>query len=171
VRVENVFDRVVYILYSPYASSLVAMKWIELIILVSAAFCVALTGCAHSTEAKVPNQQMEEEVRAEMARSFELERRADMVIYYERSDRIELWANPRTTEIRATDETLSTAVSGVTTNRDLVVVILGKLARYELSEAELRAKVDAIEAVLKAQGFKRVVFQLTSASRRSVYRE
>jgi hypothetical protein len=43
--------------------------------------------------------------------------------------------------------------------------------RHPFDDSRLREKVDEIEAVVKAQGFKRVVLQLASAGGRPIYRE
>lgn len=139
--------------------------------LFSAAFCLALTGCARRPDVGTSNQQSYERVQGETKRALELERRADLVIDYERPDRIRLWTPPQTTYISATDETLAAAISSATTKRELAVVIIGKPVRYAFPEPQLRGKVDAIESAVRAQGFARIVFQLASASGRPIYRE
>lgn len=100
-----------------------------------------------------------------------MERRADVVIDYEWLDRIRLSTPGQTALISATDDTLAAAIAGATPKRELAVVIIGKPVRYAFQEPRLREKVDAIEAVVKAQGFTRVVFQLASATGRPIYRE
>ena len=53
--------------------------------------------------------------------------------------------------------------------RELAVVIIGKPVRHEFPEPRLRAKVESMELILRAQGFARVVFQLATATGRSIY--
>jgi hypothetical protein len=53
--------------------------------------------------------------------------------------------------------------------RELAVVIIGKPVRHEFPEPRLRAKVESMEVILRAQGFTQVVFQLATATRRSIY--
>ena len=89
------------------------------------------------------NEQSFEEMRAETERAFELERRADVVIDYERPDGIRLWTSAETDRISATDETLAAAIASITPKRELAVVIIGKPVRHEFPEPQLRAKVDS----------------------------
>ena len=110
-------------------------------------------------------------MQAETERAFELERRADLVIDYERSDSIRLWTPGQTAHISATDQTRATTIAGATSRRELAVVIIGKAMRYEFPEPQLRAKVDLIGSVVRAQGFARVVFQLASSTGRPIYCE
>jgi hypothetical protein len=135
------------------------------------AVSLALTSCAHHPDVAASNQQSYERMRVETERAVELEHRADLVIEYERPDGIRLWTPGQTAHIGATDQTLATAIASATSKRELAVVIIGKPVRYEFPEPQLRAKVDSIEAVVRAQGFKRVVFQLASATGRPIYRE
>ena len=53
--------------------------------------------------------------------------------------------------------------------RELAVVIIGKPVRHEFPEPRLRAKVESMELILIEQGFARVVFQLATATGRSIY--
>ncbi len=135
------------------------------------AFLLALSGCAHRPDTGTSSQQSFEQMQAETARAFELERRADVVIDYERSDSIWLWIPGQIEHVSATDQTLAAAIASATSKRELAVVIIGKPVRYEFPEPQLRAKVDAIETIVRAQGFTRVVFQLASATGRPIYRE
>ena len=48
-------------------------------------------------------------------------------------------------------------------------MIIGKPVRYEFPEPRLRAKVESMELILIEQGFARVVFQLATATGRSIY--
>ena len=48
-------------------------------------------------------------------------------------------------------------------------MIIGKPVRHEFPEPRLRAKVESMELILRAQGFARVVFQLATATGRSIY--
>ena len=128
---------------------------------------LASLGCAHRPDTDISSQLS----LTETERAFELERQADVVIDYERSDGIRLWIPGQTAHISATDQTLATAIASATSKRELAVVVIGKPMRYEFPEPQLRAKVDAIEAVVRAQGFTRVVFQLASATGRPIYRE
>jgi hypothetical protein len=48
-------------------------------------------------------------------------------------------------------------------------VIIGKPVRHEFPEPRLRAKVESMELILIEQGFARVVFQLATATGRSIY--
>lgn len=134
-------------------------------------FCLASSGCAHCPTPAISNQQSFEEMRAATERAFELERRADVVIDYERSESIRLWTSAQTGRVSATDDTLAAAIASITPKRELAVVIIGKPVRHEFPEPRLRAKVDSIEAIVRAQGFTRVVFQLASATGRPIYRE
>jgi hypothetical protein len=113
---------------------------------------------------------------SETDRAFEQERQADLVIDYESSDRIWLTlpAEIRRNEGECADETLAQEIAGLALKkRALAVVVIGKPVRYQFAGKDelLRAKVDAIEAVVKGQGFKRVIFQLASATGRPIYRE
>ena len=132
---------------------------------------LALGGCAHCSNTGTSNQQSFEQMQAETERAFELERRADVVIDYQGSGDIRLWIPGQTACIRATDQTLAPAIASATSKRELAVVIIGKPVRYAFPEPQLRVKADAIEAIVKAQGFTRVVFQLASATGRPIYRE
>jgi hypothetical protein len=147
------------------------MARITSIVFASAAFCLGLTGCAHCPDVTKSNQQSYERMQAETERAFELERSADLVIDYERPDGIRLWTPPQSAYISANDETLAAAISNTTAKRGLAVVIIGKPVRHAFPEPQLRSKVDAIESVVRAQGFARIVFQLASASGRPIYRE
>lgn len=131
---------------------------------------LALNGCSHRPDPGTSSQQSFERMQAETERAFELERCADVVIDYESSDNIRLWIPGQTAQNSATDQTLAVAIASATVKRELAVVIIGKPVRYEFPEPQLRAKVDAIEAVVSAQGFTRVVIQLASATGRSIYR-
>jgi hypothetical protein len=133
--------------------------------------CLIATSCARRSAVVARGEQFDQEMRAETERAFELERRADLVIDYEWIDRIQLSEPRKRADVNATDETLSEAVASVTPKRELAVVIIGKPVRHAYEEPQLREKVDAIEAVVKAQGFRRVVFQLASAGGRPIYRE
>ena len=53
--------------------------------------------------------------------------------------------------------------------RELAVVIIGKPVRHEFPEPRLRAKVESMELILIEQGFAPVVFQLATATGRSIY--
>ncbi len=48
-------------------------------------------------------------------------------------------------------------------------MIIGKPVRHEFPEPRLRAKVESMELILIEQGFARVVFQLATATGRSIY--
>lgn len=133
--------------------------------------CLALNGYAQRSVSVASNQQSVEEMEAETQRAFELERRADLVIDYERLDRIRLRTSARTEPISATDETLAAAIASISSKRELAVIIIGKPVQYEFPDPQLRKKVDSIEAVVRARGFTRIVFQLASAEGRSIYRE
>jgi hypothetical protein len=147
------------------------MTRIASITFVLAAFSLAWSGCSHRPNTAAFSQQSFELMRAETERAFELERRADVVVDYERSDGIRVWTPGQTAHISATDHTLATAIASATPNRELAVIIIGTPVRYEFPEPQLRTKVDSIEAVVRAQGFTRVVFQLASATGRPMYRE
>jgi len=139
------------------------MTRIASITLLLAALSLSSSGCAHRPNTDTSSSQSFEQMRAETERAFELERRADVVIDYERSDCIRLWTPGQTAHISATDKTLATAIASATSKRELALVIIGKPVRHEFPEPELRAKVDKIEALIRAQGFSRVAFQLASA--------
>jgi hypothetical protein len=99
----------------------------------------------------------------------QLQRQADLVIDYERPDGFRLWVPGGTAPISATDQTLATAMVSATPKRELAVVVIGKAVRHKLSEPQLRAKVDSIEAVVRAHGFTQVIFQFASASGHQPY--
>lgn len=147
------------------------MAHITSIAIALVAFCLGLTGCAHRPDVASSNQQSYERMQAETERALELERSADLVIDYERPDGIRLWTPPESTYIGANEETLVAAISSTPAKRGLAVVIIGKPVRYAFPEPQLGSKVDAIESVVRAQGFARIVFQLASASGRPIYRE
>ena len=128
-------------------------------------------GCAHRSDTITSNQRAYEKMEAETERAIELERRADVVVDYEGADRIRLWTPGQAAYISATDETLAAALAGATLKRELALVIIGPPVRHAFSEQQLRTKVDSIEAILKGQGFSRVVFHLASAFGRTIYRE
>jgi hypothetical protein len=116
-------------------------------------------------------QPSQEQLQAQTARALELERRADLVIDYEWIDRIRLSTPDKTKVINATDDTLAAAIASATPKRELAFVIIGKPVRSAYQEPRLGEKVNAIEAVVKAQGFTKVVFQLASGTERPIYRE
>jgi hypothetical protein len=147
------------------------MTRIVLIWFSSTLLCLVLFGCAHPPGVTTADQLAYENMRAETMRAIELEQQADVVVDYTWSDRILLWAPGQTNRISATDETLVTALASTTFKRELAVVIIGPPVRYAFPEPQLRTKVDSIEAVLKGQGFARVIFQLASAFGRPIYRE
>lgn len=153
------------------SNNVLSVKQSSVILLIVA--CLRfMTGCAHSSNDIVPNRLTEAELHSETVRAFKTEERADIVILYEWSDRISLWIPPRSTVTEASEETMATAISSLTTKRELAVVTIGVVARYRLSDPQsLEDKVSAIENLLKAQGFKRVVFHLASAFGRPIYRE
>lgn len=93
----------------------------------------------------------------------------DRVIDCERPDGIRLGTPGQTARITATDQTLATAIAIVTPKRELAVVIIGKPVRHEFPEPRLRAKVESMELILREQGCARVVFQLATATGRSIY--
>jgi hypothetical protein len=94
----------------------------------------------------------------------------DRVIDYERPDSIRLWTPGQTARITATDQTLATAIASATSpKRELAVVIIGKPVCHEFPEPRLRAKVESMELILIEQGCARVVFQLATATGRSIY--
>lgn len=62
-------------------------------------------------------------MRTVTERTLESERRADVVIDYERPDAIRIWTPPQSTCVNAADETLTMVMSNVTTKRELAVVI------------------------------------------------
>ncbi len=64
---------------------------------------------------------------------------------------------------------LATAIASVTPKPELVVVIFGRPLCHEFPEPWLRAKVESMEVILRAQGFARVVFQLATATGRSIH--
>lgn len=113
----------------------------------------------------------EEEFQAMTERAFQMARQADLVIDFHWLSEISLRAKEQSDAILTTEQGLVAAIAKANPNKELVVVVLGKLMRYQYDEPELGKKVDEIEAVLKAQGFKKVVFQLASASGRPIYRE
>jgi len=136
-----------------------------------ALLCLALAGCAHSPDTTVSNQQANEKLRVDTEKARELQRSANVVVDYEWSDRIRVYVPGQTLSISATDETLATVLASATPKRELVVVILGPPVRHALPEPQLRTKVDSIEAVVRGQGFTRVVFQLASAFGYPIYHE
>lgn len=134
-------------------------------------FCLASSGCAHRSVAFTSDRKSFEDLRVEAERAIELERRADVVIDYEWPDRIRLWTSAQTDQVNATEETLAAAIAIMTPKRELAVVLIGKPVRNAFPESQLRAKVDSVEADLRALGFARVIFQLASATGRPIYRE
>src|SRR6478609_2198664 len=102
---------------------------------------LASIGCAHRPDTVTSSQQS----LAVTERAFELERRADLVIDYEWSERIRLWIPGQIAPISATDQTLATAIASATSKRELAVIIIGKPVRNAFPEPQLRAKVDSIE--------------------------
>jgi hypothetical protein len=128
------------------------------------ALSLALGGCVRRSKSDVSNQRSSDQVGTEAAQTLDLVRQADLVIDYERSDSIQLWVPGRTSPISATERTLALTMATVTAKRRLAVVFIGKPVRHEFPEPQLRAKVDSIEAVVRAQGFARVTFKLASSS-------
>ena len=136
-----------------------------------AALVLCLVGCAHPGPVVLYPEMTEEEFQAMTERAFQMARQADLVIYFERSDRIRLWMSGQQDLIPTTEQGLAAAIAKANPKKELAVVILGKPIRFYYNEPELGKKVDEIEAVLQAQGFKKIVFQLASGSGRPIYRE
>jgi hypothetical protein len=154
--------------------SLGGMTRIAPITLLFALFWLVSSGCAHRSASVTSRHQSLDEMLVESDRAFGLEIRADVVIDYERPDDIRVRSFARSGGfISATDETLAAAIARITNKRQFAVVIIGKSVCHDFSEPQLCAKVDSIEAVVRALGFTRVVFQLASATSRPfpVYRE
>lgn len=145
------------------------LQWHLLSVFV-AAFLLACGGCVRRSNAGISNLRSMDRMGAETAHPLDSERRADLVIDYERSDGIRLWVPGRTSPICATDRTFAMAMASASPKRDLAVVIIGKPVRHEFPEPQLRAKVEAIETVVRAQGFARVAFKLASAKGYISYR-
>ena len=76
---------------------------------------------------------------------------------------------PVRVEIPRRDRQWATAIASVTPKPELVVVIFGRPLCHEFPEPWLRAKVESMEVILRAQGFARVVFQLATATGRSIH--
>jgi hypothetical protein len=134
------------------------------------ALWLASSGCTHRSNTATSSHQSLDPLRTETVCAFELERRADRVIDYERPDSNRLWTPGQTARITATDRALATAIASVTPpKRELAVVIIGKPVRHEFPEPRLRAKVESMELILIEQGFARAVFQLATATGRSIY--
>lgn len=136
---------------------------------------LAAGGCSHHSAPS--DHASEEELQAwvayekESQRAFEQERQADLVIEYNGVDEIWLIRPGQRPFLPATESSLGAAIARATPARRLAVVIISKFVRHALSESQLRDKVDELEAIVKAKGFKRVVFQLYSGSGRPIYRE
>jgi hypothetical protein len=123
-----------------------------------------------------PSQEMlnaikkNEQEYTETERAFAMEREADVVINYELPKDIRIRTAGRQLAIMTTHNELGAAIAGATDKREFVVIIMGKRVRL-LSGARFRSEVDEIEKILRAQGFKRMVFQLAAAMGRPIYRE
>jgi hypothetical protein len=107
----------------------------------------------------------------EKMRGFELLKRADLVIDYDGCDKICVSSHGKNLSTLVSEEHLSETLSSVTTNRGLVVVVFGPAIRHAFPEPALGSKADAMEKLIKAQGFSPVVFELGSAFGVFVYRE
>lgn len=133
--------------------------------------CFLMVGCAHHDAADSSNQASYTAARAETVKALELARGADLVIEYERSSAIRLFVPGQMTPITTTEEALGSAIAMATPKRELAVVLIGKPVRHEFPEPQLSQKADEIEAIVRAQGFTRVVFQLALGTGRGTYRE
>lgn len=111
-----------------------------------------------------------EKMQAATLRARNLDWAADLLITWESRDDYSLDGKSGTRRA-ATDDTLGATASSATEGRDLAVVDIGKLVRYEFKEPRLREEANRIEAVLRAQGFKRVEFHLLSAFGHFPYRK
>jgi len=110
-------------------------------------------------------------MRAESDRAFLVEREADLIIDFERPDRIRVWTSEWADSTSTTEQDMAAALAIANPKKDLAVVILGKPMRHQFHEPELGMKVDEIQATVRAQGFKKIVFLIAAASGRFFYRE
>lgn len=136
-----------------------------------AALVLGLVGCAHPGPVPLFPEMTAEEFQAMTERAFQMERQADLVIDFETPNELRLLLKEQSDAVSTTEQGLAVAIAKANSKKDLAVVTLGKRVRYQYDEPELGKKVDEIEGVLKAQGFKKIVFQLASASGRPIYRE
>lgn len=111
-----------------------------------------------------------EKQNAETNRAFQMEASADVEVYYESPDRISLSLPGGKDSAFITHDRLGAAIAGATDKREMAVVIMGPPMRMH-SDETFRKEVDEIERIIKAQGFKRVVFMLASAFGMPIYRE
>ena len=136
-----------------------------------AALVLCLVGCVHPGPVVLYREMTLEESQAETKRASQMEDQADLVIDFERPDELSLRTKGQADSIATTERGLAEAIAAVNPQKDLAVVILRKPIRFRYEEPELAKKADEIQAVAQAQGFKRVVFQFSSASGRFFYRE
>ena len=113
-------------------------------------------------------------------RILELERNADVNLYLTRKHaglgsnypiEFDLRQNGSRERVTVPESQLAHALSDLTVPKKLVVVQIPFILVYTWSDAELAAKVDQIEAVLKDQGFLHIAFHLAGGSFSTNYRE
>ena len=115
--------------------------------------------------------QEQEKENAEFERVTRMMDSADIVVDYEWPDRIRFRPrNGKKYSDHITHAQMGTTIAGATDKREMAVVIMSPPMRMHSDEI-FRMKVDEIERIIKAQGFKRVVFLLASAFGMPVYRE
>ena len=111
-------------------------------------------------------QEMEKQV-SERNRAEQFARSANVVVDYENyPDRIHLgtYSNYKCLgTVKTTHGQIGAAIAKFTDKREMAVVILDIPMRMHANE-KLRAEVDEIEQIIKAQGFKRVIFLLNSTA-------
>jgi len=122
------------------------------------------------TEERAKELQEKEKRNAEMERAFQIMNSADVVVEYESPSRIFLRPHGGKNSACVAHDQMSTTIAGATDKREMAVVIMGKPMRMH-SDETFRKEVDEIERLIKAQGFKRVVFMLASAFGMPIYRE
>ena len=136
-----------------------------------AVLLAGLVGCTHPRPVAAKRVWTPEKIRAESDRAFLVEREADLVIDFERPDRIRLWTSEKADSTSTIEQDMAAAIATANPKKDLAVVILGKPMRHQFDEPELGMKVDEIQAAVQAQGFKRIVYLIAAASGQFFYRE
>lgn len=124
-----------------------------------------------SPEFIAQNENAFEKMMEETARCFELANHADIEIFFRDANHLRFSKPGHRNSVTVTEKTLIASVVNMTFKRELAVVILGKHVQYASPEPQLSKKADELEALLRAQGFQRVVFHKNTAFGQFTYRE
>jgi hypothetical protein len=129
---------------------------------IGCALCLSLiVGCAHPRAES--NSADTDEYFDQIKQALELERHADLHVFYNYVDDFQLHSDRGPSLANITADELAGAAAKMETGRSLAVVTLGKLLSYQYPAERLREDTYRIEAALKTAGYKQVFFHRASA--------